>query len=128
LGFGFTGIGEGVDHNRANGMAYMLEARCYFSSTRDKMEGWYIAPSVNYISATGQNPYYTRIFATPIKENYNSYVFSITTGRQWVLESKLTFGFRVGVGYENRIYNKVQSDDINLPIAIQAGVSVGYAF
>lgn len=122
-GYGFTFISTPVEENElTTGLAYSIEGRYYFSSSKDKLTGWHIGPSVNFIDTKGKNDY-----------KYNTKVYGVTGGNQWIFDSKFTLEFVVSVGYRT-----VDSPDVNLnfnttnkkdfDIMPSAGVSFGYAF
>lgn len=164
-GFGYTGISTGGNRMRESGITYILEARYYFSSKRDNMEGWYVAPSVKRVTVdrmsyySPSSDYYSYYQHDPLlyqnqsyvvvnekKVNYN--ILCLNVGRQWVFNSKLTFGFSAGIGYQKEIYKdnsfsattsagysssggayaSSSGDGTKLPIALQIGLSLGYAF
>ncbi|MEN9488353.1 MAG: hypothetical protein RL494_618 [Bacteroidota bacterium] len=169
-GFGYTGIATGGNHLEESGATYIVEARYYFSSKRDNMEGWYVAPSIKRVAVNRNSTYHPALnyrvfegepdpfflyynsaqdyFLNTVREdrtiNYN--IYCLTTGRQWVFNSKLTFGFSAGIGYQKDLYkdnsfstggsytystsgsSSSSGSENSLPIALQIGLSVGYAF
>ncbi len=64
-----------------------LEGRYYFSSTRDKLTGWHIGPSVNITNTKGKKS----------DSTYKTNVYSIGAGRQWIFESPFTLAFKLAV-------------------------------
>jgi len=120
-GYGFTFISTPVEDNEfTTGLAYSFEGRYYFSSSKDRLTGWHIGPSVNFIDTSGKNDY-----------KYNTRVYGVSGGSQWIFDSNFTMEFVVSVGYRT-----VDSPDVNfnsiykkdIDIMPSAGISFGYAF
>lgn len=119
-GLGFTNhTDSGVTNDFATGFGYYFEGRFYFSSTRDKMTGWHIGPSINVAKTTSKKA--ARV--------YESNIYSVAAGRQWIFESKLSFEFFLAVGYQDIKGGASKGvSQVSVPVTPSGGISVGYAF
>jgi hemolysin activation/secretion protein len=116
---GFTNYSDtNIANDFSTGFGYYFEGRYYFSSTKDKMTGWHIGPSVNIAKTTSKKT------ATV----YESNIYSLTAGSQWIFESKLSFEFFLAVGYQDIKASSRTLNQVGLPVMPSGGISVGYAF
>lgn len=74
---------------KSDGIGFYAEGRYYFSSNKDLMEGWHIGPYYNSINTKLKDD-------RSLKTNVSS--FGLSTGYQWVLESKITLEIIFGGG------------------------------
>ncbi|MBC8884160.1 DUF3575 domain-containing protein [Flavobacterium piscinae] len=121
-GYGFTFISTPAENNEfTTGLAYSFEGRYYFSSSKPKLTGWHLGPSVNFINTTDKND-----------NEYKTRIYGVTGGSQWIFDSNFTLEFVVSLGYRT-----VDSPDVYLGSSVtnkspdimpSAGVSFGYAF
>ena len=121
VGFGFINVSSNqVTNDFTTGLGYYFEGRYYFSSTRDKLTGWHIGPSVNITNTKGKKT----------DNTYKTNVYSISAGRQWIFDSHFTLEFMLAVSYQGIESSKSSEviSDVGLPVSPTAGVSFGYAF
>lgn len=120
-GFGFINVSSNqVTNDFTTGLGYYLEGRYYFSSTRDRLTGWHIGPSINVTNTKGKKT----------DNTYKTNVYSISAGRQWIFESHFTLEFMLAVSYLDKHSSRSSEvfSDSGLPVSPTAGVSFGYAF
>ena len=120
-GFGFINVSSNyVTNDFTTGLGYYLEGRYYFSSTRDRLTGWHIGPSINVTNTKGKKT----------DNTYKTNVYSISAGRQWIFESHFTLEFMLAVSYQDKQSSRTSEvfSDSTLPVSPTAGVSFGYAF
>ncbi|MFM9988072.1 DUF3575 domain-containing protein [Flavobacterium sp.] len=118
-GLGFSNYSDThIANDFSTGFGYYFEGRYYFSSTKDKMTGWHIGPSVNIAKTTSKK---TAIV-------YESNIYSLSAGSQWIFESKLSFEFFLAIGYQDIKSGSEMLDPTGLPVMPSGGISVGYAF
>ncbi len=121
-GYAFLFVDDYKMNQFTEGYGYYFEGRYYFSTSKGKMQGWHIGPSVNILETQeGKNTV-----------EYQTSIFGLKSGSQWVYNSHLTFEFIVGAGYMQTSYkNGGNNSHLNspvFPVFVQAGVALGYAF
>ena len=121
VGFGFIVVSSNqITNDFTTGLGYYLEGRYYFSSTRDRLTGWHIGPSINVVNTKGKKT----------DNTYKTKVYSISAGRQWIFDSHFTMEFMLAIGYQDIESSESYEiiSDAGLPVSPTAGVSFGYTF
>ena len=120
-GYGFTVISSNrITNDFTTGLGYYFEGRYYFSSTRDRLTGWHIGPSINVLNTKSNKTIST----------YKTNVYSLSAGRQWIFDSHFTMEFMLAVSYQDAVSSESSEfiSTATLPVSPTAGVSFGYAF
>jgi hypothetical protein len=103
---------------KSNGLGFYFEGRFYFSSKKDRMEGWHIGPYYNDINTKDDNGLETNISS-----------IGLAAGHQWIFGSNVTLGLVFGAGTYD-----IESDT-NRGIFLEGltflphiGLNIGYRF
>lgn len=103
---------------KSNGIGYYISGKYYLSSGKDEMEGWHIGPYFNSINTKDEDD---------LKTNISS--IGITSGYQWVFNSKITLELLFGLGSFNLNTDVSGIEDLsNINVFPNLGVTFGYAF
>lgn len=86
---GYSSLNSSVNNVKinSNGLGYYFEGRFYFSSKKDRMEGWHIGPYYNDINTKDDDGQETNVSSV-----------GLATGHQWVFGSNVTLGLVFGAG------------------------------
>lgn len=117
---GYSNINVSINNadTRSKGLGYYLEGKYYFFSKKGLMEGWHIGPYYNSLNTKTDDDLETDISS-----------IGITSGYQWVFDSKITLGLIFGAGTLNSDSDIPEFEafgDFNfLP---NLGINIGYNF